>query len=214
MSDREKKRERDLRYYASEKGRANRQRKLARARERWLSDPQWRFRRKLFSMRSRARIVLAQPSSKPRSAMGRMRLSIWGRLTAQRDKPLWRPPTPRRKGRRDTVSRRPGAGADRQRHQLTPARPDVRMAPRPDLEPAGSGRSQATAHLHGRREGPFGAVPPLTYVIDLKDYQGHQSLLISLTGVAVILINAIHQVRHAFAIPYETTLKRWNAQLS
>ncbi len=60
--NREKKRERDLRYYASEKGRANRQRKLARARERWLSDPQWRFRRKLFSMRSRARRVLAQPS--------------------------------------------------------------------------------------------------------------------------------------------------------
>ena len=117
--------------------------------------------------------------------MGRMRLSIWGRLTAQRDKPLWRPPTPRRKGRRDTVSRRLGVGADRQRHQLIP--------PGRTFEwPLGQTWNPLTAD--GRRQrltftvaanGPFGAVPPLTYVIDLKDYQGHQSLLISLTGAAV-----------------------------
>jgi hypothetical protein len=30
----------------------------------------------------------------------------------------------------------------------------------------------------------------------------------------IILKDAIHQIRDAFAIPYETALKRWNAQLS
>ncbi len=117
--------------------------------------------------------------------MGRMRLSIWGRLTAQGTSPYG---VDRRRGGRAAGTRFRADSAQELIANGISSLPRGRTFEWPlgqtwNLLAADRRRQRLTFTVAAN--GPFGAVPPLTYVIDLKDYQGHQSLLISLTGVAV-----------------------------